>query len=282
MCVYIYVWMFVPVSLVVPQIVVTNYIPPSASSLCVSCMCVSVCMPSLHDHSQWKLLFFATLDVSLHSFFSPSSSLQVALCLDTVRLIYIHSQARSRGTPTVVQRVALTETSDALCCRPILPLLSFGSVCLLLFLGQYFSLSPLSLSLLLSVCWTQDITSAIFCLFFIINNFPKGTKANNQIVKVFPVLPQPDLAYFFVILLPLKYRNCFIHLFKSQSLCLRVRYFLLQLRGKHFSVSTWCGFSSSILWFVVMRNLPFIYRSNRLWSVKAAQNRSWSNSDPLH
>lgn len=84
------------------------------------CVRVHVCVSLLsqHDRSQWKCFFFATLDVCLHLFFFLPLShppFWFPLCLDTVNLIYIHSQAECPRSPAFVQRVALTETSDAMC-----------------------------------------------------------------------------------------------------------------------------------------------------------------------
>lgn len=111
------------ISLVVLHIV--NRKDTSASAL--------LCVQSQHDHSRWKLLFFAMLDVSLCSFFFILSYLQVC-SVPWYCKTYLHSQPGwIPQEPTVVQRVALTETSDALCGEPIPALLSFGSVCLLLF-----------------------------------------------------------------------------------------------------------------------------------------------------
>lgn len=133
------------ISLVVLQIADTNYIPASALYLCVYvflCVCVCACViPTWPFAVKITFLRYAWRFSTL-AFFLSHPPFRFPLCLDTVSLIYIHSQAESPGSPTVVQRVALTETSDALCGGPILALSSFGSVCLLPFLGHTFSLRP--------------------------------------------------------------------------------------------------------------------------------------------
>lgn len=80
---FVFVCMFVPVYLYISGGPTNSWykLHPSIShlSLCVL-FCVHACASSLHDHSRWKLLFFATLDVSLRCFFFfffLSSSLQV-------------------------------------------------------------------------------------------------------------------------------------------------------------------------------------------------------------
>lgn len=129
------------ISLVVLHIADTNYI--SASAVWGLCECVSVCRPYMtilgeNYFSSLRLMF-------LYTYFFLSSSFQVCF-LPQYCKPYLHSQP-DQIPPETHSGPACCFDRDKRCfvCRPILPPLSFGSVCLL-YLGLFLSHS-LALSL---------------------------------------------------------------------------------------------------------------------------------------
>lgn len=102
-------------------------------SICSLSVCVSARTHVCVFHPTMTILsenYFSSLHLTFlytRFFFLSHPSLWFALCLNTVSLIYIHSQTESPRSPAFVQHVALTETSDALCGGPILAFSSLST-----------------------------------------------------------------------------------------------------------------------------------------------------------